>query len=373
MLIGIDARFYRSSTAGIGRYTRALIDNLSKIDHENDYKIFITPEDDKEFNVKANNFSKVVVPISHYTLAEQTKFLKILNSYKLDLVHFTNFNHPLFYRGKFIVTIHDLTLMLYPQSKNKYSILKQTAFNYTIKNAVKRAEFVLSDSDATKNDIINNLKIDAGKIKTIYLGIDSEYNNKIKENYPLIEKKYKIKKPYILFLSQWRPHKGILELIKTYDLLKEKYKLPHYLVITGKPNPDFPYIIEAIKSSDNSKTIIITNFVDEKDLPLLYKSADLFAFPSHYEGFGIPPLEAMSVGVPVASSNLSCMPEILGEAAYYFNPDKINDIASKIYEVLKNHQLRKNLVQKGFEQIKKYSWAKTAAETLEIYNKALNN
>lgn len=385
MRIGIDARFYRSSTAGIGRYTRALLKELMKIDKKNLYTVFITPADEKEYDeeiknlkpastvggLKIKNFVKKVVDIPHYSISEQTKFLKILSKEKFDLVHFTNFNHPLLYHGKFIVTIHDLTLMLYPPIKSRQSILRKIGLKMTLNNAVKNARIIIADSHATKKDIVKVLKADSDLIKVVHIGLDSDYYlpKKLPATYQL--KRYGIKKPYLLFISQWRPHKGILQLVEAFVVLKNKSKIPHQLVIIGKPNPDFPEIPLALSSSPYASDIITPGFIAEEDLPNLYRQADLFVFPSHYEGFGLPPLEAMASGVPVVASKVSCMSEILGEAAVYFDPYEPADMADKIHKTLINADLQKEMIKKGFHQIKKYSWAKMARETLQVYKNVL--
>lgn len=389
MKIVIDARFYRSSTAGLGRYTRALIRELIKIDHENGYTIIITPDDEKEFDEdvlslksRTSNFHKLVVQITHYTVAEQTKLLKILNQLRPDLVHFTNFNHPILYRGKFVITVHDLTVMLYPVGRMQKSIIRRLAFNKVMSHAVSASQKVIAISQATKKDLVKYLHADPKKIQVIYEGIDPDYqklqvtpaspSEAGRASYKLqVLKKYNIQKPYILFVSQWRPHKGLPELIKAFAILKEKYKVPHQLVITGKPNMDFPKLISAIENSPFASDIIKSGFVPEEDLPALFTGAQAFIFPSHYEGFGLPPLEAMASGVPVISSNASCMPEILGDAAVYFDPNKPADMAEKINSVLTSDDRRQTSVKKGLEQVKKYSWGKQARETLQIYKKVL--
>lgn len=386
MRIGIDARFFRKSTGGIGRYTRALIRELAKIDKVNEYIVYITPEDEKEYDeltqnllvspsqggkLKTKNFQKKVIPITHYSMSEQTKLLRILQEDKLDLVHFTNFNHPLFYKGRFVVTIHDLTLMIYPSTKVKQSVVKKFGLKMTMNNAVKKAQKVIAVSEATKKDIVNVLNAKQDKIKVIYEGIDDEYQKSSVISRQL-SVKYGIKKPYLLFISQWRPHKGIIQLVEAFEILKNKYKIPHQLVIVGKPNKDFPEIAEAIKKSSASKDIITPGFIAEEDLPGLYREASAFVFPSHYEGFGLPPLEAMASGVPVVASKVSCMPEILGDAAFYFDPYDPEDMAKQINKVLENAPLRRMMLKKGFHQIKKYSWSKMAEQTLEVYQKVLS-
>jgi glycosyltransferase involved in cell wall biosynthesis len=369
MKIAIDARFYRSSTGGIGRYTRALIRELMKIDKKNDYTIYITSKDEKEYNLGAPSFSVKVVPISHYSVNEQIKFLQILNKEKFDLVHFTNFNHPIFYSGKFVVTIHDLTIMLFPTINQQKSILKKFAFNSVMQNAVLKSEKIIAISEATKADVVKYLKGDSAKIKVIYEGIDNKYQIKnidYKKN-GIIKEKYQITDPYILFVSQWRPHKGLPELIKAFEILKEKYRLKHKLVLVGKPNLDFPEIIKRINSSKYINDIILPGFVADDDLPYIYHNADAFIFPSQYEGFGLPPLEAMAAGTVVVSSKTSCMPEILGDAAIYFNPRNPSDIAEKLADVLSNNKMQKDFIKKGLIHIKKYSWENMARETLKLY------
>jgi glycosyltransferase involved in cell wall biosynthesis len=366
--IGIDARFYRSSTAGIGRYTRGLLHQLSQIDRENEYHIFITPEDDKEYDIKAKNFHKVVVPITHYSVAEQTKFLLILNKYKFDLVHFLNFNHPIFYTKPFITTIHDLTMLLYPVGRSQKSWLRKYAFNKVMKNAAQKSSSVIAVSDRTREDIIKYIGGRKNKIKVIYEACDDMYHNRYPASKLLeFRKKYHLTDKFILFVSQWRPHKGLPELIKSFEILKSKYNISHKLVITGKPNKHFPSIIQTIKKSKYYQDICLPGFVPDSDLPLFYNSAEAFIFPSFYEGFGLGPLEAMACGTPVVSSNLSCMPEILGDAPVYFDPNKVANMAEKIYSVISNPHLRQKIKKKGLLRVKKYSWRKMAQETLLLY------
>ena len=390
MKIGIDARFYRKSTGGIGRYTRALIRELSKIDKENQYIIYLTPEDEKEYDQqitindqlsthneqRTTNFQKKVINISHYSLAEQTKFLSILNKDKLDLVHFTNFNHPIFYRGKSIITIHDLTVLYFPVGKQQKDPFRRWAFTTVMNNAIKKSEKIIAVSKATKNDIVKTLNSDPKKIEVIYEGIDSDYSQKFRiSNFEFrnLKKKYNISKPYLLFLSQWRPHKGLPDLIKAFEILKSKFKIEHQLVIGGKPNFAFPEILKAINDSPFTKDIITPGFIPEEDLPAIYAGADVFVFPSHYEGFGLPPLEAMACGIPVVAANVSCMPEVLGNAAEYFSCGDVDNMAQKINDVISDKNRKEEMIEAGFRQTKKYSWAKMAKETLQIYHKVLKS
>ncbi len=374
MKIGIDARFYRRSTAGLGRYSQALISQLAKIDKINKYIIYLSPEDKKEYNVKAKNFKPKIVPITHYSLSEQTKFLNILNKDKNDLVHFLNFNHPIFYRGKFVTTVHDLTIMFFPTGRQQKSFIRRWAFKTVFSSSVKNAQRVIAISKNTKKDIEEIFKISSNKIDVIYEGIDKQYNRKMQNaecRMQNFKKKYNLNHPYLFFLSQWRPHKGLPELIKAFEILRERYKIPQLLVIGGKSNKNFPEIPIFIEKSGYKSKIIRPGFIPEEDLPLFYTCADVFIFPSKYEGFGLPPLEAMACGTPVISSNKSCMPEVLDDAAEYFDPSDPKKIAKKIKDILSNEQLMQEMSQKGLKQVKKYSWSKMAKETLKLYKKVL--
>lgn len=368
MRIGIDARFFRKETAGLGRYTRSLLKNLSEIDDKNTYTVFITEKDDLEYNIKTRNFKKVIVPITHYTFAEQTQFLKILNKYNFDLVHFLNFNHPVFYNKPFITTIHDLTMLLFPVGRSQKSIIRKIAFKKVMQNAAQKSKITIAVSQKTKEDIIKYFNVKPEKIKVVYEGYDEIYAQKHSKNeIAKVLQKYNIKSPFLLFVSQWRPHKGLPQLIQAFERLKKQYNIPHKLVITGKANNHFPEIIYSIKKSKYFKEIVLPGFVSEPDLPILYQSCESFIFPSFYEGFGLGPLEAMASGAPVISSNLSCMPEILGDAAVYFNPNNIDKMANIIYKTIAKRETLQILRKKSKMQASKYSWEKMAKETLKIY------
>jgi len=368
MKVGIDARFYRKETAGIGRYSRGLISSLAKIDQKNDYYIFLTAKDLKEYDIRAKNFHPVLTDITHYTLSEQTKFLSILKKYNFDLVHFLNFNHPIFYNRPFVTTVHDLTMLLFPVGRSQKSIIRKLAFKKVMSHAVKSAKRVITVSKSTKKDILKYIGGNAKNIQVVYEAFDDIYHNHYsQQEIKNTIKKYNLSDKYLLFVSQWRPHKGLPQLISAFEVLKKKYKIPHQLVITGKPNADFPEIIAKIKTSANANEIITPGFVKEIDLPKLYADTSCFVFPSFYEGFGLGPLEAMACGAPIASSNLSCMPEILGQAPIYFNPANIQDLSDAIYKIISNQKLANLLRQKGLKQAAKYSWQKMAQETLDIY------
>lgn len=373
MKIGIDARFYRSSTAGLGFYTQGLLHQLSLVDQDNEYVIFITPEDEAEYDIKAKNFKKVITPIVHYSISEQTRFLSLLNSYNFDLVHFLNFNHPIFYRKPFVVTIHDLTMLLFPVGRSQKSFIRKIAFEQVLKSASGNSSRSIAISKYTKEDMVKHFGTDSSKMDVVYNGIDHDkyHNNFSEDSINKFKEKYALSKPYLLFVSQWRPHKGLPNLIKAFEILKSKYKIKHSLVITGKANKDFPDIPDSINNSKYKKDIFTPGFVPNEDLPLFYHNAKSFIFPSVYEGFGLGSIEAMACGAPVISSDRSCMPEVFSDAAVYFDPENIPNMAKTIYQTIIDDKKLKYLSQKGLKHSQEFSWEKAAKETLDVYKKSI--
>lgn len=372
MRIGIDARMYSTKFTGIGRYVYELTENLFKIDKQNEYVLFFNQPEYDTFVSPHPRIEKVLVNSPHYSVSEQTTFLKALYASKLDLMHFTHFNAPILYLKPSIVTIHDLTLSFYP-GKKMNSSLHRTAYNFTLKSAVKKAKKVIAVSENTKKDLVDVTKIPESKIKVIYEGVNEEF-------FPIKDQdraykcalKYKIDRPYILYTGVWRSHKNLVRLIKAFHILKTEFGLNHYLVITGRPDPLYSEVQHEAAAMQLEDDIIFTGLVPEKDLVSLYCTSEAYVFPSLYEGFGLPVLEAMKCGTPVICSNTSCLPEIAGpENAVFFDPKSPVDIANKIYETVTNSQLKDQLIKKGFEHVKKFSWPKMAQETFDLYNEIL--
>jgi len=246
------------------------------------------------------------------------------------------------------------------------------AYQLTIRNAIKKAKKIIAISEHTKDDMIRLLKAPKEKIEIIYNGIGDEF--KEIEELDLLKptlKKYGIKKEFLLYTGVWRNHKNLPRLIEALSIIREKNGIDLQLVITGKPDPHYPEVKEAIKNYKLKDEVICTGLVEEKELVDLYNAADLFIFPSLYEGFGMPPLEAMKCGTPVVASKISSVPEICADAAVYFDPYDAKDIANKIMSVYKDTEKKAKLVEKGFEHVAQFSWRKMAEETLRIIRDAL--
>ncbi len=369
MRIGIDARFFGVHNKGLGRYTEKLLKELEKIDKSNQYFIFLRNENFSNYRPSSRNFHKVLADFPWYSWKEQLLFPRLLSRCQCDLVHFLHFNIPVLYQGKFIVTIHDLTLFHYPTHKNStrnwfFYKIKYAAYRYVIRKAISNADKIVTISHSTADDIVKYFGADKKKkIKVIY---EAASLLPIEEKFSSIFNKYGIMKPYLLYIGNAYPHKNLEKLAEAFQLLLKK-KPDYSLVLVGKDDYFYEKLKKYIKQ-EKIHSIIILDTVSDKELKALYRGAELFVFPSLYEGFGLPPLEAMQENLPVISSDHKCMREILGESAYYFNGNSANSIFKAMLKVISDEELKNNLVKKGKKQVKKYSWAKMGKKIKLLYS-----
>jgi glycosyltransferase involved in cell wall biosynthesis len=373
MKIGIDARMYSASFTGIGRYVFELTKHLFEMDQENEYVLFMNDPQFEQFTPPNERVKKVRVNAKHYSWDEQVNFLKLLKKEKLDLVHFTHFNAPILYRGRSVVTIHDLTLSFYP-GKKMTSWLHRFAYHLVLSSVVKRSKRVVSVSNNTKQDLIKLLKTKSDKIDVIYEGVAEEFHEiNDTEVLEAVKKKYEIHNKFLLYTGVWRSHKNVVNLLKAFDQLRKTENFKGQLVITGKEDPFYPEVKDTIKALKLEDGVVLTGLVPEDDLIALYNAATVYVMPSFYEGFGLPPLEAMACGTPVASSNTSSLPEICGDGnAEFFDPKDVDDMAKTINKIWNDEDLQASLIEKGKEHVAFFSWKTMAEHTFELYNKALH-
>ncbi|MGV9002156.1 MAG: glycosyltransferase family 4 protein [Candidatus Saccharimonadaceae bacterium] len=358
--IVIDARLINSTT---GRYMERLITYLQDVDTENQYTVLVPEKDlnywkpqNKNFTVKAANFSI-------YSLNEQLGFNRYLKTLNADLVHFCMPQQPLGYKGKKVTTFHDLTLLKTYNSDKNWLVFhaKQKVGKYVFKRVAQENNHIIAISQFTKNELQELIPIADEKISVIYEATDVSN---------IAPKKYQLPfKKYILYVGQQSDYKNIKRLGDAHQLLLAKY--PDLgLVLVGNKNAS-ALATESYFNTRNYTNITFTGFVDDAQLSWLYSNAQAYTFPSLMEGFGLPGLEAMSYGTPVVSSNATCLPEVYGPAAHYFNPLDTSDMAEAIDQVLSDDKIRTRLSKAGYKQIKKYSWKKMAQETYSIYKQVL--
>ncbi|MFA5128145.1 MAG: glycosyltransferase family 1 protein [Patescibacteria group bacterium] len=391
MNIGIDIRpLMTAPRTGVGEYTYELLNAIFNLDKNNQYFLFYNSSRDVSANIPKWDFPNVKIIDSHIPnkffnfglgVFKYPKLDKVFPE-KIDLWFSPNLNFTALSREiKYILTIHDISFDLFP----KFSTRKQFFWHKAIrpKNQCERANVIITPSENTKRDIVNYYKISPEKIKVIYPGVgichpreggdpgrcdwipDQVGNDTPKRNTD-IKQKYNLPEKFILFLGTIEPRKNIIGLIEAFETYRAKNQSVEHLVIAGAPGWKNEEIYARAKNSNLADKIHFINFVAPEDKDALYASADLFVYPSLYEGFGFPVLEAMSLGTPVITSNRSSLPEVTGSAAYLIDPTRPEQLALAMNELLNNKNLRDWHIQKGLEQVKKYSWDKAGREWLNI-------
>ncbi len=379
MKIGIDSRWLVSKEkAGLEIYLTYLITNLAKIDRENEYRLFFNFFDNsykktiEEF-ICFNNFSARIFPVP----------LSILNPFRIpvellvgrvDVFHSPRHQFFSQWYGKSIITIHDLMFLDHPEFLKPEWI---PPLKKEIAVAVKKADLIIAVSEFTKRRLIQKMGVDEAKIRVIYEGVREEFYPVSNEDVALlanvknnIQSKYGLKKPYILWVSNIEPKKNVHRLIDAFCQIKRLIPKDYKLVLVGSNtssswyfNEVFQHVVQCGATDD----IIFTGYVPDTDLRVLYSGAEIFVFPSFYEGFGIPPLEAMACGTPIVCSNSASLPEVVGDAAIQVSPHNTDELVKAIYSLLADEKLRKVFAQKAINQAKRFSWEKMARETLAVY------
>lgn len=372
MRIGFNAVLLEERISGITEHINNILSSILKIDKNNEYICYFSKlikEKDLQFfknakciktNLTNNAYKRILI--------EQFYWSRQLIKDKIDIYHSPFFHLPLRISSKIktVLTVHDLIAIKYPETVTKPRAL---FLKFAVSTSIKKADKIIALSSNTKKDIMELYNIPSDKIEVIYNGINNNYKiikdllelNRVREKLNLPEK-------YILFVGHLEPRKNIIRLIKAYNILREKFKIKEKLVIVGKENWFYQPIYDTVRRNKLENEVVFLNYVLKENMPYVYNCALLFVFPSLYEGFGLPPLEAMACGIPVVSSSNPPMSEVVDKSALLMNPYDINDMAEKIYQGLNDYNLRKNLIEKGFERIKLFNWDKFAEKTIKVYH-----
>ncbi len=378
MKIGIDARFFGTHSKGLGRYAEKLITHLEALETQHEYTVFLGRHNWDTYKPQNSRFRKVLSPFPWYSFQEQWSFAKQLHSFDLDLMHFLHFNVPLLYKKPFIVTIHDLILFEYPSSQAtaldpvRYAF-KGWMYHKVIKHAAKRAKVIITVSEHSKKSILAYLPANEKKVWVTYGGLrNASVENECCTQEDLT--RWGIRSPYILSVGNAYPHKNLEKMLLAYARLIETGMTDHQLVFVGEEDYFYQKIYNAARFLRlkpfpcGTTRILFFGHADEKTLSGLYKHASLYCFPSCCEGFGLPPLEAMQYDIPVAASQGSCIPEILEDAAAYFDPHDPQHMAEVMKKALQDPALRQRLILSGRRLIQKYSWNDCAQKVHTIYD-----
>ncbi len=363
MRIGIDARLVYYSQAGIGQYILRLTRELAEIDNENEF-ILLQSRKDKVAITSKPNFKRVSLWTPSHHWLEQWALRAEISPLGLDVLHSPDFIPPFRRNCKSIITIHDLAFLLYP-----HFLTRESARYYSqIDQAVRRTDHIIAVSENTKQDTIALLGVPEHKITVIYEAADPIFRPlDEKERLHHVKSKYAIPGDYILFVSTIEPRKNIPTLLRAYRQLLDDYKLSVKLVIVGRRGWLSEEVFAVAEELKLTQDAFFLGRVPVEDLLYLYNGAQLLVHPSIYEGFGLPPLEAMACGTPVIVSNVSALPEVVGDASLLVDPQDVSALTVGIWRVLTDRDLRTDMIAKGFERAKCFSWKKTARQTLDVY------
>jgi len=374
MRIGVNLLPFRQQLAGAGRFTKNILENLARLDQRNKYFLFVTEPSKANFQLGVDNFTQINCPFSPTSIISRILWEQLilpwqLLYYRIDLLFTPSVAIPFWTPGKTVTVIHDM--IPFHKSVAKYSRMRSNYIRAATIKAIKKSDILIAVSETTKREMIQLCDAPEDRIFVCLEGADLKYQ-KITSQSVINEGrlKYKLPDKFILFVGTLEPGKNLPRLFEAFYQLKKENRIAQKLVIVGAYGwgrlRHYREVLQAPQALKDE--IIFTGYVPDEDLPLIYNAADLFVFPSLYEGFGLPPLEAMACGTPVITSNLSSLPEIVGEAGILINPYNTKDLADAIERVLKDDALKKAMIAKGLAQVKKFSWRRAAEVIYNSFN-----
>lgn len=366
MKIGIDGRaanWYRGT--GIGTYTYQLLNNLNKVDNDNDYLIFL-PES-SSLNLKDNFKVEATKGAVSENFWDEVRVPNILSNQQMELYHVPQNGVGLSDNIDCLkaITLHDIIPLRMPETT---SDRLRKIFNEELPKIINSCEGIITVSEFSKQDIAKEFNFPKDKIFVTHLAAEDIYRPLSKcKCKKIIEKKYGIEDDFILYVGGFSPRKNILGIINAFSLINKDVKSNVKLVITGRKGISYNNYKSRVDELNLGDSVIFTDFIPLEDLPIFYNASELLVYPSFYEGFGLPPLEAMACGTPVIVSNVTSLPEICHDSALMINPYDIDELSYAMERVLSDSLLKLTMVQKGLMKSSNYSWELTAKQTIEAY------
>ena len=367
MRIGIDAR--KLHDFGIGTYIRNLLRQLSRLDRNTDFVVLCRPEDRESLASLGENFRAVPETAGNYSIAEQVKVPLALKREGVTLFHAPHYVLPPLIRCRSVVTIHDCIHLMFPQYlPNRLALSYARA---SIGLAAKRATRVLTVSESSKRDILRFVDTQPDKIDVIYNAYDDRFGIEPREEDVVrVRERFQLHDEFVLYAGNVKPHKNVERLIQAFHLVRQRGLGHLKLVIIGDEVSRYAALRRAVHRHQLHKYVRFLGYLPEETLAVMYRLAGVFVFPSLYEGFGLPPLEAMASGTPVVTSNVSSLPEVAGDAALLVDPYDPAAIASGIATVLTDERVRREMRVKGLERARQFSWEASVKRVRDIYFEA---
>lgn len=371
MRIGIDIR--RIGSFGIGTYIRNVVRALGRLDHNNQYILIGVPERLREIGDLPENFMLEPFPYLESSGRGFLAFPRVVRKHACDLVHVPHlFWRPRYVPCPYVVTVHDLVTYMNPRKNG--SMFRRVVHPYMTRHVLRSARRILAVSNFTKNDIIRLFHIPSDRIEVVYNAIDDRFRqgHATDADRQFIAERYQVNYPFLLYAGNIKRHKNIGRIIEAFSALKAELqkdgKFPDLkLIIIGDELSQHPDLRRTVIRSGMQHDVRFLGFVPIDVLRIFYDTAKIFVFPSLYEGFGLPPLEAMAHGTPVVTSNTSSLPEVVSNAAVMVNPENIFEIRRALHRVLLDQELRDRLKQRGYEQANRYSWETSVERIIRIY------
>jgi len=366
--IGIDAR--KLHDFGIGTYIRNLLRHLARIDRETEFVVFCRPGDAAQISTLGENFRGVPETAGNYSISEQLRLPMAARREGVALFHAPHYVLPPLLGCKSVVTIHDCIHLMFPQYLPNRMALAYASTS--IRLAARRATRVLTVSESSKRDILRFVPVPPEKIDVIYNAYDERFGiEPAEEEVVRVRERYQLTDEFVLYAGNVKPHKNLERLIEAFDLVRRR-GLPHLkLVLIGDDISRYTALRRAVHRHQLHKYVRFLGYMPEETLAVMYRLAAVFVFPSLYEGFGLPPIEAMASGTPVVTSNVSSLPEVAGDAALLVDPYDPAAIADGIDRVLRDESLRRDLRVKGLARAKQFSWESSVRRVHDIYMQAV--
>lgn len=362
--IGIDAR--KLTDFGIGTYIQNLLPALARIDQENRYLVFAQPEHEHFVEELPDNFRFVAEKAKGYTARELVALPWQILRHRLDLFHATHYVLPYFVACKTVVSIHDIIHMLYPEFlPNRRAHYYASAM---IRHSLSRGDRIIASSQNTKSDLLETFRVDGDKIDVVYLGVPRRFRQSVdRETANGVLERLGIKKPYVLFVGNPKPHKNLVSVVRAFARALELESFDADLVCVGDNSDGVLRIRQQAERLGIADRLKLVGRVSNDDLPSIYQQATLFLYPTLYEGFGFPVVEAMASGVPVITSNKSALKEIAEGYADLVNPLDIDEMARALAQGMNDPEHRAALIRLGLRRAEDFRWQRTAKRTLAIY------
>ena len=369
MRIGIDAR--KLHDFGIGTYIQNLLRELAKIDRQNEYVLFTRPRDVSVAASLGENFRAVPNRSAHYSIGEQISIPLAVKREHLDLFHAAHYVLPALTPSKTVVTIHDCIHLMFPEYLPHH--LGYAYARAALYTAAHKSDRIFTVSEQSKRDILKFFKVPPEKIVVTPNAIDERViAPPTEEHVTQTRERYQLSHSYLLYVGNIMPHKNLERLIEAFHLVRTQGRSELELLIIGAEISKLQALRRAVHRYDIHRYVRFLGYVPDETLAVLYRLASVFVFPSLYEGFGLPPLEAMASGTPVVTSNVSSLPEVVGDAAILVDPYSAQAIADGILKVLRSTHLRDDLRRRGLKRSQEYSWARSVQRVREIYDEVLS-